>query len=1037
MVNGQRSLRRAVKVGAFVVSLVLALAVPCIALAANTASFSGATPGSGASISVYKPTIMVTVYDKYGVSGSTNYSLTLDGVKKPTTITRSVGWGLRKFKLSYAVPANLSLGSHTVVARVKDKEGHVSTLTWRFTVLDGTAPVTTSDVMPNYLGSATIHLSRSDNVGVTHTYYMVDLGGQTEGTTILVNGVGFHWISYWSVDAAGNVETPHMATFLVSKTIGMSHALPQIFCTTIPGCHASPTLSADDTRTTDLPSIHDGKCFMCHGAGVTPINSCNATQCHGANGPHGTHAVITSTSDPSCTSCHSGNVITQVHDLGDGRSVCLTCHDPDPNGFLSRDAVLAAIAAGGAHCETCHGSFTQPSHAAAAGGAHDASELNLGCFYNGCHGTDALVIHNTTLPGGPSAPGCAACHDAGTAPSVSSVSCTQVGCHPTGIAVHTNPALPGAHLSSDSCAGVNDSTCHVTNVATIHTTTLPGGPAAPGCVACHVVGTTPSTVCADCHDGFNHSDPALSVHDATTNAYWSGCSSSSDCHDVSSDVSVIHSIWAGAPGCVACHAPSETPSVDCLGCHSHQPFPHTPSIQAAAHEYAGLATACKDCHGTNLITEHGTYGVTCANCHKSTDARVMAAIVADNTACYACHAGTGSNPNLNSKFHGTEFTATSNASGHNVAGNLINGFAIGAKTRFDGSQGVVLKWEATESTTLAGFADGRNGTYVEGQIATMTTAWDFPTVNTFWAADTTQAPPSATVGLTKDSVVTCSGTNGCHDAAAGIQASGPHGSTQTWALDPNYPGDYSYAELTKYVTANLAFPVTNAAYNTPLSTSGIAMFPGAATHADITSSSVNSTVGLPAGTTALGNRTDGTRGATAVICAKCHDLENYYPGGVDGTGALPTVEGGNTAHDSHHQDQLDGSAQCVNCHVGIPHGWKMPRLLVDTDVDSAPYRDPQQIGTTRTTSTGNNTGNTIKLTSGNGQGFNGQGMQALSGVNDHTLGGPGGTQPYGTGDGLPTAALNLGHVGMAYWSEPQCQACGDHTGETPAQIINN
>jgi hypothetical protein len=172
------------------------------------------------------------------------------------------------------------------------------------------------------------------------------------------------------------------------------------------------------------------------------------------------------------------------------------------------------------------------------------------------------------------------------------------------------------------------------------------------------------------------------------------------------------------------------------------------------------------------------------------------------------------------------------------------------------------------------------------------------------------------------------------------------------------------------------------------------------------------------------SRTDGTKGATAVICAKCHDLENY-------SALSNSVEGANTAHDSHHQDQADGSPQCVNCHIGVPHGWKMPRLLVDTDVDVAPYRDPDQLGTTRSSSTGNNTGDTRGP-----NGFNRQGMQALSGVNDHTLGGPGGTQPYGTGDGLPTATLNLGHVGMAYWAEPQCQGCGDHPGETPAQIIN-
>jgi hypothetical protein len=373
-------------------------------------------------------------------------------------------------------------------------------------------------------------------------------------------------------------------------------------------------------------------------------------------------------------------------------------------------------------------------------------------------------------------------------------------------------------------------------------------------------------------------------------------------------------------------------------------------------------------------------------------------LAAGHAECVDCHKGAHAAHSFNEI-----------ASGHNTT----TYGTIGAKTKFDGTQGVTLKWEAEETTTLAGFGDGINGTYTTGQIATVTTTWSFPTVNVFWSSTDPSAPPTAMKGLTKTSVVTC---QDCH---TGLNVAGPHGAAQNWGLDPNYPGDYSYAELTKYVTCNSQYAVTSTNYLTPLSVSGIAM------RSALTSSAP------------LISRTDGTKGATAVICAKCHDLENLVPAGTGaGTSGLPyaTVEGANTAHDSHHQDQTDGSPQCVNCHVGVPHGWKMPRLLVDTDVDVAPYRDPNQLGTTRATSTGNNTGDTRGA-----NGFNRQGMQALSGVNDHTLGGSNGTpgwQPYVAGSGLATSTLNYAHDGVAYWSEPQCQGCGDHPGETPAQIIN-
>jgi hypothetical protein len=1055
--QGQEPRRGLAKFGAFVAVVMLALSVPAMAFAA-TASFTSKTPVPGSSSLVKKPTLSVIAYDKYGVTG-THYWMKLDGTKVAVKITRFSGWGTRKFMLSFAVPTNLSVGTHTVAVRVSDARSHISDTSWSFTV--DAPPATTSNVVLNYVGLANITLTATN---ADDTFYILD-GGPVTLYTGPINVTSTdayhqqHTLEYWSVDENGNVETHHMVPFLVMKTFAMNHALPTLAADSncvLSGCHGQdhrtstgkPTTIADIHNFQQQPTgtILPPGCAACHSGDAVVTSDCSLVACHGPNGPHGDtgpggtgHVAIasvpTTPGAPVCTQsgCHVEAGVVAIHN-----GQCALCHgSTDTN-------VVAVIAAGGATCEDCHDQgFTDIHSLGNAPHATVASDASTSCVgvNNACHAFPSVVtIHATQLPGGPTPQGCVTCHNPGIDLPASAANCQQSMCHPTGLAVHG--ALPASHVTTNTCAsGNNAAQCHASNVATIHTTRPAGSSISiPGCAACHANGVTPSNNCSatGCHDGVAQ---PLNPHAAITlhTGVASNVCFTSGCHN--HNVSVIHDAWIDPPGCAACHAAGVTASTTCAtaACHpnehAHQDTDHASALPAGCIS-AGCHAAGTTPTTVDLGLEHNLYGVVCIDCHNSSDERVIAAIENHTNKCIDCHSGTGSNPNLNSDFHGFEFLNPANASGHNIAGN-----SIGAKTRFDGTQGVTLRWEALETTTLAGFADGRNGSYVEGETHTVTTQWDFPTANVFWASTDASAPVSATKGLTAASIVTCSGVNGCHDAASGINASGPHGSTQTWDLDPNYPGDYSYAELTKYVTANLAYVSSGVSplYNTPLSASGIAMFPGAATGADITSAAVASTATVPGwvpGVTALGNRTDGTKGATAVICAKCHDLENLNLGGVDGTGAIPTVEGANTAHDSHHQDQLDGSPQCVNCHVGIPHGWKMPRLLVDSDVDSAPYLDPQMVGTTRATSTGDNTGNTTKLTAGFGQGFNGQGMQALSGVNNHVLGGPGGVQPYATGTGLAEPSLNFAHNGMAYWAEPQCQACGDHSGETPAQIIN-
>jgi hypothetical protein len=86
---------------------------------------------------------------------------------------------------------------------------------------DKTAPTTVSNAKATYADSATIKLTATDNAGgsgVAHTYYKLDGGVQTEGTTIVVTAPGSHTLAFWSLDASGNAETPKTAAFTITVT---------------------------------------------------------------------------------------------------------------------------------------------------------------------------------------------------------------------------------------------------------------------------------------------------------------------------------------------------------------------------------------------------------------------------------------------------------------------------------------------------------------------------------------------------------------------------------------------------------------------------------------------------------------------------------------------------------------------------------------------------------------------------------------------------------------------------------------------------
>jgi hypothetical protein len=584
--------------------------------------------------------------------------------------------------------------------------------------------------------------------------------------------------------------------------------------------------------------------------------------------------------------------------------------------------------------------------------------------------------------------------------------------------------------------------CHGSSVAIVKAAIAAGGAT---CETCHIL------LVSDIHA------PGDASHVV------SGACYNSLCH-ARTDVADIHTMGDDPPGCTACHATAATPSLVCANCHANVATVHD---FVHANASGTKSDTCTACHGTDLPSVHDGSFTGQANlgcfCHtgslfnlSSTMAPLLAAGQAE---CLDCHKDPHAPHAFNMK-----------ASGHNT---LTFG-TVGAYTKWDGSEGVVVK----DSTNT-----------------TITQEWPLPTSDVFWSQvdytksspTTDAAPATANTTVGWDSVITC---EDCHTGLNALEVAGPHGANvaANFGLDPNYPDDWTTAELTSFDPTGMRSIVTTMGSPNPY-------YPKLATNVtDGSLATVDASGNIIATATAGQNMVlmgkgfaiaaigpsspasqtsfytkyvAGTNDASATasngyssgdiagkfICQKCHKLVNPYQGipGADGNGRggrnnnLNYIGFGNEIHMEHHGNQSLGQANCISCHIAVPHGWKRPRLLVYSS-DPAPYVVPQLPKTATVVANG------VTYTNGGNWNYTGAGTQHLDGIDaaptalkDLTAGGAVDFAVNDAANGTTYSLWSGTRLGTGWLADPNalpaadavqnnCNACSQAGGtHTPAQ----
>jgi hypothetical protein len=115
---------------------------------------------------------------------------------------------------------------HTLKYWSVDVAGNVEVShTDSFMINDTIAPTTTPGSTASYVGIASFGLTAADNPGgsgVANTYYSLDGVVYVAGNTVTVTQLGMHTVFFYSVDKAGNSETPRAVIFNITAGLAPS-----------------------------------------------------------------------------------------------------------------------------------------------------------------------------------------------------------------------------------------------------------------------------------------------------------------------------------------------------------------------------------------------------------------------------------------------------------------------------------------------------------------------------------------------------------------------------------------------------------------------------------------------------------------------------------------------------------------------------------------------------------------------------------------------------------------------------------------------
>lgn len=738
----------------------------------------------------------------------------------------------------------------------------------------------------------------------------------------------------------------------------------------IPALHAStykvnPEVPCADCHSADLTVVHNNGmavttpngttltgCALCHdyttnqdstvstmGARVQAairggVSLCTA--CHlSYHGNGGSKHVATSPQsvDPNtgCALCHTGaNVsggidVTVMHNGVTTPGPCSVCHNNKPR--------IPDITLKTAECASCH-TITSATGAGHTGlpVKHTSPTITAGCQGSGCHSPDLPTTHNPYMSRFPQfATSCALCHkNPSRIPDITQKTAACDSCHPGGAGAHI-----GIHVATDSVT-VGCEACHELpaggDIASLHA----GSPLGP-CNVCHANPTggdltmvspgvrKANAACAQagCHAGKDPIDP--NHYPAPNHA---DTQSSTVDSTIGSACGTCHSMDLKAEHFKATSKMPDGTSITCAKCHESAKFLALPDANPGiGRTWNGT---CEQCHttkhaGMSSATAHnaGTVGIACAGagCHNTADlasihtsATVTVGGVAYN-GCNVCHQSATVTPASNNCLTCHPSATPTHKTEHNTAGQVDPGCAgchftnlidehvtSGLKSP---TTGLAMTCATCHTPTLGAAAK----TAIAAAIAAGDESCDacHPAVN----GKNTHAGQN-----TNEFVATNASMHRVNASLPGMRSSFVvNGTTYTWSL-PSSGWLKSPWTTNSVVTCDAChtFSTTVAGPHGAAVTVNIdPAYPGDYTTARLSSS-----------------RSSGTSGA---ICDKCH--QNY------------------TSMNEVHGESDHSGDYCTDCHVGVPHGWRLPRLLAYTS-DPAPYKSNHLTGLRLTNHSANN-----------------------------------------------------------------------------------